>query len=129
MVEEEEAEGGEPPESDVQHLHQEQILEDIPIINMSAGLLSQTEIGVLSKGFHFCPSKKFNLYNTILDVLTLRKHFKSSVPPSNPARHEIKQYTSQFSSFQDQCMISTLQSLQQDSIPSSARTKKIHLTW
>lgn len=67
--------------STLQHQNEKQVEEETTVINMSASILSKHELNVLSKGLNFCPTKNFNLYNTILDVnrfarsLTLRKHF------------------------------------------------------
>lgn len=51
------------------------------VINLSKRPLNAEEFNLLAKGLNFCPSRHFNLFETILDVnkfsrtLTLRKHF------------------------------------------------------
>lgn len=89
---------------------------------MSTSILSFSEIKVLSKGLNFCPTNKFNLYNTILDVnkfsrnLTLRKHF-CNLPTkgmSNNSDSSGRQVPPVFLSFPDQTSLHNLQLLQQD---------------
>lgn len=70
---------GSTPESSIQHKNQESIIGDTPVINMSAGILTQAEINVLSKGLNFCPSNQFNLYNTLLDIKQVCKKFDATL--------------------------------------------------
>lgn len=56
-------------------------MQNTHVFNLSATILSQSQISLLSKGLHFSPTTNFDLFRTIMDVnrfartLTLRKHF------------------------------------------------------
>lgn len=94
--------------------------ENTPVINISATILTSDQVNVLSRGLNYSPTKNFNLYNTLLDVnkfvrnLTLRRHFFNEPAIQNydktPSVHH------NFTSFEDQRVISTLRSLQDDGL-------------
>lgn len=56
-------------------------VEDIQIINLSAKILSDSQMSLLSHGLSFSPTTHFDLLNAILDVnryarsITIRNHF------------------------------------------------------
>lgn len=93
---------------------------EVPVINLSASILTQSEIDVLSKGLIYSPSKKFHLYNTILDVnsfvrnLTLRR--LQTYEASIRSHSTMQKNNPEFVTFQEQTSICTLWSLQEESI-------------
>lgn len=110
-------------EPTLQYQDQESLNQEIPVMNLSAGILSQVEIDVLSRGLNFCPTRKFNVYNTILDVnrfarsLTLRKHFCHMDSRGSASNHGVgvTNCVPSFLGFRDQMAVCTLRSLQQES--------------
>lgn len=93
-----------------------------PVLNLSATILSTSELSVLSKGLGFSPTNSFNMFQTLMDVnrfarkLTLRKHFLNS-PDEEPANKESvnnreEENPGRFVPFEDQRTASILQSLQ-----------------
>lgn len=75
----------------------------IPVINLSACTLSQSQLKVLGKGLSYSPTRDFNLYNTHYPESTNKKYFSTDIEDSK------------FLTFQDQSMICELRSLQQES--------------
>lgn len=106
------------------------------MINLSASILSQEHVSVLSRGLNYCPTTKFNLLNTLLDVnklaqnLTLHKHFfqdkKDSLLQLARTYTNITTEDNQFMTFEEQRSICILRSLQQEneSIPIGTRNYK-----
>lgn len=103
------------------------------MINLSATILTESEINVLSKGLHFSPTKKFNLYNTLLDVnrfahsQTLRRHFFNQQACDRKSYRVIQKKKVNFVDFEDQRVLNTLQNLQQDSADNPVMNIKKYL--
>ncbi|OCT93164.1 hypothetical protein XELAEV_18016229mg [Xenopus laevis] len=97
--------------------------------NLSTRTLNRTELDLLEKGLSFCPIKRFDLFDTIVDVnrfvrnILIKKHFYKDNKPdqlpqttdiSPPPKERFSTIDNKALDFKDVCSILTLEDLQHE---------------